>query len=168
MVLPTQMQRLLAAATMHCILYSLPQPTAAPNDGRMPYPLMGFNAWAADPGRPNETAIINIANALIKTGLRDAGYVYMDWLIGYSRDVTTSQVQLSEPERWTGGDLKYVVGWLHSHGFKFSTGLSPDRSSCTGEVGVCGPRPADEKYPAPEHCHAEADAQWFAEQGADH
>ena len=84
-------------------------------------------------------AYLSRRGGLIKTGLRDAGYVYMDWLIGYSRNLTTSQVQLSEPERWTGGDLKYVVGWLHSHGFKFSTGLSPDRSSCPGE-GVNGCR----------------------------
>lgn len=140
----------------------------APDDGRMPYPLMGFNAWAADPGRPNETAIIGIAEALIKTGLRDAGYVYMDFLIGYARNTTTMQVQLSEPERWTGGSLKFLVGWLHSHGFKFSTGLSPDRTSCTGEVGICGPRPSEARYPSPNHCHAAADAQWFAEQGTDH
>ena len=150
------------------LLLAAPDSAVAPDDGRMPYPLMGFDAWAADPGRPNETAIISIANALIRTGLREAGYVYMNWLIGYSRNATTGSVQLAEPERWTGGSLKYVVGWLHSHGFKFSTGLSPDRTSCTHEVGICGPRSASERYPATEHCHAVDDAKWFAEQGVDH
>jgi alpha-galactosidase len=144
---------------------------AAPNDGRMPYPFMGFNAWALMPGRgqPTEAELIQICEALVKTGLRDAGYIYISpGEIGFVRDLATQVIKLEFPEHFTGGDLKHFSAYLHANGFKLSQGISPGAKSCTGEVGVCGPRPANETYPLPEHCHAAADAKWMAEQGSDH
>ena len=112
--------------------------------------------------------LIEVCEALTKTGLRDAGYVYISpGEIGFVRNNQTGQLQLEFPDHFTGGDLKYFSNYLHTHGFKFSQGISPGALSCTGEVGVCGPRPASERYPRPEHCHAAADARWLAAQGTD-
>ena len=128
-------------------------------------------------GQPTEKALIEVCEALTKTGLRDAGYVYISpGEIGFVRNNQTGQLQLEFPDHFTGGDLKYFSNYLHTHGFKFSQGISPGALSCTGEVGVCGPNP-DGKcahlagancYPLPEHCHAADDARWMAEQGSDH
>ena len=153
------------------LLFLLGKVVLGPDDGRMPYPFMGFNAWALEPGRgqPTEAGIIEICQALISTGLRDAGYVYVSpGEIGFVRNPVTHTLELEFPEHFTGGDLKHLSSWLHTNGFKFSNGISPGNSSCTGEVGVCGPRAADEAHPLPEHCHAAADAKWMVEQGSDH
>ena len=84
------------------------------------------------------------------------------------RNATTQQLQLEFPERWVGGDLKHFSSYLHRNGFKLIQGVSPGATSCTGEVGVCGPRPASERYPRRStDCHAAADARWLAAQGTD-
>ena len=114
--------------TALCWLSFIGKPSIAPDDGRMPYPFMGFNAWALMPGRgqPTEAELIEICEALIKTGLRDAGYVYISpGEIGFVRNDETGQLELEFPQHFTNGDLKYFAAWLHSHGFKFSQGISP-------------------------------------------
>ena len=116
-----------------------------------------------------QASSLEICQALISTGLRDAGHAHVSpGEIGCVRDPVTHTLELEFPEHFTGGDLKHLSSWLHTNGFKFSNGISPGNSSCTGEVGVCGPRAADEAHPLPEHCHAAADAKWMVEQGSDH
>ena len=128
------------------------------------------DAWALLPGRgqPTEQALVEIAEAMATSGLRDAGYDHISTgELGLVRNATTQQLELEFPERWVGGDLKHFSSYLHHNGFKLIQGVSPGATSCTGEVGVCGPRPASEKYPRPENCHAAADARWLAAQGTD-
>ena len=103
------------------------------------------------------------------SGLRDAGYVYMGiGEAGFVRNVTDGQLTLEFPQHWTDGNLRHIASWLHERGFKFSLGISPGNTSCTGEVGVCGPRPHNETLPLPNHCHAQDDVRWTVAQGTDH
>jgi alpha-galactosidase len=38
---------------------------------------MGFNPWTAFRANFNQTVLLEVADALVKTGLKDAGFVYM-------------------------------------------------------------------------------------------
>ena len=68
-----------------------------------------------------QASSLEICQALISTGLRDAGYVYISpGEIGYVRDPVTHTLELEFPEHFTGGDLKHLSSWLHTNGFKFS------------------------------------------------
>jgi hypothetical protein len=83
-------------------------------------------------GQPTEVELVEICEALIKTGLRDAGYVYISpGEIGFIRNNATGILELEFPEHFTGGDLKHFSAYLHANGFKFSQGISPGRVSCT-------------------------------------
>ena len=143
-----------------------PHPTPTTADRRR-----RADAWALLPGRgqPTEAAIKDIAQGMIDSGLRDAGYVYMGiGEAGFVRNVTDGQLTLEFPQHWTDGNLRHIASWLHERGFKFSLGISPGNTSCTGEVGVCGPRPHNETLPLPNHCHAQDDVRWTVAQGTDH
>ena len=57
---------------------------APPAGGVARLPAMGWSSWNAFHGGINEAVITNVTDQLISTGLRDAGYVYVnldDWCV---------------------------------------------------------------------------------------
>ncbi|MBR5447459.1 MAG: glycoside hydrolase family 27 protein [Clostridia bacterium] len=91
-------------------------------------PPMGWNSWNTFGENINEQLIMEIADAMVSTGLKDAGYEYVvidDCWSAKSRDENGDLV--ADPVKFPHG-LKYLADYIHARGLKF------------GIYGCCGPR----------------------------
>lgn len=117
-------------------------------------PAMGWNSWNTFAENINEELIINSADVLVNTGLKDAGYEYIvidDCWCLHERDEKGRLVP--DPKKFPHG-MKYVADYVHSKGLKFGM------YSCAGVVTCAG-------YPA-SYEHEFIDAATFAEWGVDY
>lgn len=127
--------------------------TAAPQPlARVPY--MGWNTYYGVGGIFDERTILSVARSLIDRGLVRAGYriVWLDfgWASG-ARD--ESGRLLVDGRQWPHG-LRWLTGWLHSHGLLAGIYTDAGASGCYGRgVGSLG--------------HYQQDADTFAAWGFD-
>lgn len=106
-------------------------------EGLAKKPPMGWNSWNKFECKINETIIREIADALVKTGMKDAGYEYITvddcWQIG--RDSLGNI--LADPERFPSG-MKSLVDYVHSKGLKFGIYSDAGTQTCQGRPGSRG------------------------------
>ncbi len=103
--------------------------SSALDNGLAKTPPMGWNSWNCFGPNINETQIKQIADVMVSTGLRDAGYVYLnldDHWMATSRD-GSGNLQ-SDPTRFPKG-MKELGDYIHSKGLKF--GIYGDRGTVT-------------------------------------
>jgi alpha-galactosidase len=88
-------------------------------------PPMGWNSWNVFHENINEVQIKGIADAMVTTGMRDAGYIYLNlddnWM-ATSRDANGNL--RADPQRFPSG-MKALGDYIHSKGLKF--GIYGDR-----------------------------------------
>ncbi len=88
-------------------------------------PPMGWNSWNIFHENIDENKIKEIADALVTSGMKDAGYVYLNlddnWMAN-SRDVNGNL--RADPTRFPSG-MKALGDYIHSKGLKF--GIYGDR-----------------------------------------
>ena len=116
-------------------------------------PPLGWNTWNTFGININEKLIMDSADAMISTGLKDAGYEYVvidDCWSLHERDEDGNLV--ADPEKFPHG-MKYLADYIHSKGLKFGM------YSCAGHYTCAG-------YPA-SYGHEFQDAAKFAEWGVD-
>jgi len=118
-----------------------------------PTPPMGWNSWNKFGCNVDEKMIREVADAMVSSGMRDAGYQYIviDDCWQVSRDSLGFIV--ADPERFSSG-MKALADYVHSKGLKF--GLY----SCAGNK-TCGGRPASRG-------HEYQDALMYAKWGVDY
>ena len=101
-------------------------------------PPMGWNSWNKFACNVSEKLIMETADAMVATGMKDAGYEYVViddcWQIG--RDSLGFIV--ADPERFPSG-IKALADYVHSKGLKFGI------YSCAGDK-TCGGRPGSRGY----------------------
>jgi alpha-galactosidase len=122
--------------------------------GLAPTPPMGWNSWNTFAGDINEVVVRETAEAMIKNGMRDAGYTYIvidDTWSKKQRDADGNLV--ADPVKFPSG-MKALGDWLHSKGFKFGI------YSCAG-ARTCGDYPGS-------WGHEFQDARTFASWGVDY
>jgi alpha-galactosidase len=97
-------------------------------------PPMGWNSWNKFGCNVNEQMIRDMADAMISTGMHDAGYEYIviDDCWQVSRDSLGFIV--ADPKRFPSG-IKALADYIHSKGLKFGI------YSCAGDK-TCAGRPA--------------------------
>jgi len=123
-----------------------------PNNTLVATPPMGWNSYnllggtffpeQADCSLPsciplNETRIKAIAQAMIDTGLRDKGYVYVNIDDRWQdpRQPRDGNVQLQwDPRRFPSG-IPALAQWLHAKGLKLGLYVLPNNRPCGGEEG---------------------------------
>ena len=116
-------------------------------------PPMGWNTWNTFDANINEQLIIESADKMVETGLRDAGYEYIvidDMWSLKERDKDGRLVP--DPQKFPHG-MKYVADYIHSKGLKFGI------YSCAG-YATCAGYPGSYEYEW-------LDAKTFAEWGVD-
>ncbi|MCF0135788.1 MAG: glycoside hydrolase family 27 protein [Lachnospiraceae bacterium] len=117
-------------------------------------PPLGWNSWNTFGENINETVVMESADTMVRTGLRDAGYEYIViddcWLL---RERDSEGRLVPDPEKFPHG-MKYVSDYVHSKGLKFGM------YSCAGFLTCAG-------YPA-SFDHEFTDARTFAEWGVDY
>jgi hypothetical protein len=93
-------------------------------------PPMAWNSWNCFAGNIDETKIKQIVDALISTGMRDAGYIYVNlddnWMANPARDNTGNL--RADPTRFPNG-IKGLADYIHSKNMKL--GIYNDRGTMT-------------------------------------
>jgi alpha-galactosidase len=116
-------------------------------------PPMGWNSWNKFHCDVSETLIMQAADAMISSGMKDAGYEYIViddcWQI--SRDENGEIV--ADKERFPHG-MKYVADYVHSKGLKFGIYSSAGTVTCQRRPGGFG--------------HEYQDARTYARYGVDY
>jgi alpha-galactosidase len=112
-------------------------------------PPMGWNSWNYFGCNVSESMIRAQADAMVSSGMKDAGYRYIviDDCWQTSRD--TNGYIIADPTRFPSG-MKALADYVHSNGLKF--GLY----SCAGTL-TCAGRPGSKGY---EYKDAEKYAEW--------
>jgi alpha-galactosidase len=116
-------------------------------------PPMGWNSWNKFACNVGEDMIKQMADAMAKSGMKDAGYQYVviDDCWQVERDKNGNIV--ADPKRFPGG-IKALADYVHSLGLKF--GIYSDAGSMT-----CAKRPGSLG-------HEYQDAQQYANWGVDY
>nr|WP_296071435.1 glycoside hydrolase family 27 protein [uncultured Actinoplanes sp.] len=130
------MRFLRTAALSLAVLPLLATPaTAATRAPSVNTPYMGWNTYYGIGGDPTETEVEQIADHLVSTGLRDAGYkiVWIDgnWAAPAHRDANGALV--ADPARFPSG-MAALTKYLHDRGF--SAGIYTDAGPFID--GQCG------------------------------
>lgn len=114
-------------------------------------PPMGWNSWNKFGLQADDGLIREIAAALVESGLRDAGYVYVNIDDGW--EGTRDSLGVLHPnERYP--DMRDLAKYVHGLGLKLGIYSSPGPKTCGGYVGSYG--------------HEEQDAKMYAEWGIDY
>ena len=112
-------------------VFSVPNVYAHDN-GLAKTPPMGWNSWNKFACNVSEKLIKEMADAMVTSGMRDAGYVYLViddcWQI--ERDAQGNI--LPDPKRFPSG-MKALADYVHSKGLKF--GLYSDAGTLTCQKG---------------------------------
>ena len=102
-----------------------------------PTPPMGWNSWNKFGCNVSEELIKGVADAMVESGLKDAGYEYVviDDCWQVSRDENGNIV--CDPERFPSG-MKALADYVHSKGLKFGLYSCAGSYTCQGRPGSKG------------------------------
>jgi alpha-galactosidase len=114
-------------------------------------PPMGWNSWNHFAEKVNDADVRAAADALVSSGMRDAGYIYVNIDDTWQGERDASGV-IHANSRFP--DMKALSGYVHSRGLKIGIYSSPGPKTCAGYAGSYG--------------HEEQDAKTYAEWGMDY
>jgi len=130
---------------------ALPELRALPDNGLAKTPPMGWNSWNKFEDKVTDALVREMADVMVKTGMRDAGYVYInidDTWEGQRDANGVLQANHKFP------DMKALADYVHSKGLKLGIYSSPGTHTCAGYAGSFG--------------HEEQDAKTWAQWGVDY
>jgi alpha-galactosidase len=135
--------------TFSCLLI-FPYPSTAQINLALTPP-MGWNSWNHFAHRIDDKTVRSTADALVATGLKDAGYVYLN--IDDTWEGKRDANGFIQPnEKFP--DMKALADYVHSKGLKLGIYSSPAAKTCAGYEGSLG--------------HEEQDAETYAKWGIDY
>jgi len=114
-------------------------------------PPMGWNSWNYFAGRVTEQDIKNAADQMVATGMRDAGYVYINIDDTWEGERDATGV-LHTNQKFP--DMKELADYVHARGLKLGIYSGPGAKTCAGYAASLG--------------HEEQDAKLYAEWGIDY
>ncbi len=114
-------------------------------------PPMGWNSWNHFGKNVTEEDIRAAADALVTSGMRDAGYIYVNLDGSWEGDRDSNGMLHVNPAKFN--DMKSLADYIHSKGLKFGIYSSPGPVTCGGFTAS--------------YQHEEQDARMFAEWGVD-
>src|SRR4051812_18024804 len=83
-------------------------------------PPIGWNSWNTFQTNINEQLVKDIADIMVSSGMKDAGYTYLvldDGWMAMQRDSITGDL-VADPVKFPHG-MKVVTDYVHSKGLKF-------------------------------------------------
>ncbi|MCP4456158.1 MAG: alpha-galactosidase, partial [Planctomycetes bacterium] len=117
-------------------------------------PPMGWNSWNIFHGDIDEEKIRGIADQLVETGMRDAGYTYLVLDDGWMADRRAPDgTLLADPNKFPSG-MKALGEYIHSKGLKYGIYQDRGHSTCMRLPGSFG--------------YEQMDMNLFAEWGVDY
>ena len=114
-------------------------------------PPMGWNSWNFFFGKVTDKNIRDSADQIVSTGMKDAGYVYVNIDDTWEGERDASGVLHTNAKF---PDMKALADYVHSKGLKIGIYSGPGPKTCAGYAGSLG--------------HEEQDAQLYASWGIDY
>lgn len=111
---------------------------------------MGWNSWNHFGAEVTEADVRAAADAMVASGMRDAGYVYVNVDDSWEGE-RDSQGNIHSNSRFP--DMKALADYIHAKGLKFGIYSSPGPKTCAGYEGSYG--------------HEQQDANMYAKWGVD-
>ena len=100
-------------------------------------PPMGWNSWNHYACNIDETLIKRTADAIVSSGLRDAGYVYVNLDDCWHGERDAAGNIQPDPQRFPSG-MKALGDYLHERGLKFGIYSDAGAKTCAGRPGSQG------------------------------
>jgi alpha-galactosidase len=108
----------------------------APN-GLALTPPMGWNSWNKFACNVNEQIVRDSADAIVSSGMRDAGYQYVVIDDCWQGPRDASGFITADAQRFPS-DIKALADYVHSRGLKFGIYSDAGRLTCGGRPGSQG------------------------------
>jgi alpha-galactosidase len=129
----------------------LPELHDVPDNGLARTPPMGWNSWNKFARRVDDATVRSIADAMVSSGMKDAGYVYVN--------IDDTWEGARDAQGNITGNLKFpnmkaLADYVHSKGLKIGIYSSPGPKTCAGYEGSYG--------------HEQQDANTYAAWGIDY
>ena len=143
-----------AAALAAAVIALNPQPEAKAQGAEHAVaqtPPMGWNSWNYFNRNVTEDDVKQAADALVSTGMRDAGYVYVN-IDDTWEDTRNAEGVLSTNSKFP--DMKGLADYVHSKGLKLGIYSGPGPKTCGGFEAS--------------YQHEQQDAQMYASWGIDY
>jgi alpha-galactosidase len=122
-----------------------------PSNGLAKTPPMGWNSWNLFQGKIDDQTVRTMADAMVTSGMRDAGYIYVN-IDDTWEGVRDAKGNLASNHKFP--DMKALSDYVHSKGLKLGIYSSPGTRTCAS-------------YPA-SYGHEVQDANTFAAWGIDY
>lgn len=151
--------KVLAASAIAAMAFAV-QANAHP-DSLVLTPPMGWNSWNVFHENINEKQIKEIADAMVSSGLRDAGYIYLNLDDNWMHTKRDAQGRLQNHPTTFPSGMKALADYVHEKGLKF--GLYGDRGKRT-----CHHYNSKWDSENGSYMREEIDAKTFAEWGVDY
>ncbi|MGC8750332.1 glycoside hydrolase family 27 protein [Hydrotalea sp.] len=109
-------------------------------------PPMGWNSWNTFATNINEQLVKDIADIMVSSGMKDAGYEYLvldDGWMAMERDKDGNLV--ADPKKFPHG-IKALADYVHAKGLKFGLYNCAGTKTCAGYPGTRGYEYQDARY----------------------
>lgn len=100
-------------------------------------PPMGFNTWNRFGCDVSETLVRGIADAMVESGMKDAGYEYVVIDDCWQVDRGEDGLIVPDAERFPSG-MKALANYVHEKGLKFGLYTDAGPKTCEGRPGSLG------------------------------
>eukprot|EP00128_Syssomonas_multiformis_P004472 Colp12_sorted_trinity150504_noHs@20891 len=126
------------------LLLALAVCASALENGLGRVPPRGWNSWNQFACEINETLIKRTADAIVTSGLRDAGYVYVNLDDCWQTSRDENNIIQADPERFPSG-IKALADYMHERGLKLGVYSDAGLQTCEGRPGSLGFEEIDAK-----------------------
>jgi alpha-galactosidase len=112
-----------------------------------PTPPMGWNSWNTFQARIDEKLVMETADKMVASGMRDAGYNYLvldDGWMAKERNKETGNL-VADPIKFPRG-MKFIADYVHSKGLKFGLYNCAGTLTCAGYPGTRGYEYQDARF----------------------
>jgi alpha-galactosidase len=116
-------------------------------EGLAPTPPMGWNSWNTFQTNISEDLVKGIADNIVSSGMKDAGYTYIvldDGWMTMQRDSITGNL-IPDPKKFPHG-IKALADYIHSKGLKFGLYNCAGTKTCAGYPGTRGYEYQDARF----------------------
>jgi alpha-galactosidase len=110
-------------------------------------PPIGWNSWNTFQVNISDELVRGIADKIVSSGMKDAGYTYLvldDGWMAMERDSVTGNL-VPDPKKFPNG-MKVLVDYVHSKGLKFGLYNCAGTKTCAGYPGTRGYEYQDARY----------------------
>ena len=114
-------------------------------EGLAPTPPMGWNSWNTFGVNINEEMFKEMVDLIVKTGMRDAGYIYVVVDDGWEAMERDSNGNLVPDPDKLPNVMKALSDYVHSKGLKFGIHNCAGSTTCNGFPGGRGHEYQDAK-----------------------